>query len=197
MNKELLSAAGIVLTFVMFVPYIRSIYRGQTKPHVFSWVVWGFGTLTVFFAQIADGGGVGAWPIGVSGLITAYIAALSYFKRCDLVVAKADWAFLVAALAALPCWLLTSDPLWTVIILTAVDLAGFGPTFRSAYVRPHDEHMGFFALGAVRNVFAVLALEHYSVTTVLFPAAVGVGCVALVMLLAYRRRSLVGRQHGA
>ena len=191
MDKELLSAAGIALTFIMFVPYIRSIHRGQTKPHVFSWVVWGFGTFVVFLAQIADGGGLGAWPIGVSGLITIYIAALAFFKRCDLAIAKADWAFFIAALSALPCWLLTSDPVWTVIILTAVDLAGFGPTFRSAYVRPHDEHMGFFALGFLRNVIAILALEHYSVTTVLFPAAVGVGCVALVILLAYRRRALV------
>ena len=36
MHKELLSAAGIALTFIMFVPYIRSIHRGQTKPHVLS-----------------------------------------------------------------------------------------------------------------------------------------------------------------
>jgi hypothetical protein len=81
MHKELLSAAGIALTFVMFVPYIRSIHRGQTKPHVFSWVVWGFGTFVVFLAQLADGGGLGAWPIGVSGLITIYIAALSFCSK--------------------------------------------------------------------------------------------------------------------
>jgi hypothetical protein len=50
--------------------------------------------------------------------------------------------------------------------------------------------MGFYALAAVRNLLAILALEHYSLTTILFPAAVGIGCVALVVMVAYRRKQL-------
>lgn len=42
MPKELLSAAAIALTLAMFFPYIQSIHHGQTKPHMFSWVVWGW-----------------------------------------------------------------------------------------------------------------------------------------------------------
>ena len=47
--------------------------------------------------------------------------------------------------------------------------------------------MGFFALGGLRNLLVVLALEHYSWTTVLFPAAVGVACMLMVALLGLRR----------
>lgn len=188
--KELLSAAAIVLTFVIFVPYIRSIRRGATKPRVFSWVIWALGTFVVFVAQLAGSGGVGAWPIGVSGLITAYIAILAYSKQSDTAITRTDWLFFIVALAAVPCWFLTADPLWAVVILTAVDLAGFGPTFRSAYARPYDERMGFYSLAAVRNLLAILALERYSLTTVLFPAAVGVACVAFVAMVAYRRKQL-------
>ena len=50
--------------------------------------------------------------------------------------------------------------------------------------------MGFYSFGAVRNGLAVLALEHYSATTVLFPAAVGAACVAFVLMVAYRRRQV-------
>ena len=195
MLKQLLSAAAIVLTFVIFVPYIRSIRSGRTKPHVFSWGIWALGTFVVSLAQLAGSAGAGAWPIGVSGLITAYIAVLAYRRRTDTAITKADWSFLILALAALPCWYLTADPLWAVVILTAVDLAGFGPTFRSAYARPHDERMGFYALAALRNVLAVFALEHYSLTTVLFPAAVGIACVALVAMVAYRRKLLEQQVH--
>jgi hypothetical protein len=194
-HKELLSAAAIILTLVMFVPYIRTIRQGTTRPHFFSWVIWGLGTITVFLAQLAGHAGAGAWAIGVSGVITLYIAALAYLKRTDLAITRTDWAFLAASLSALPCWYFTSDPLWAVLILTAVDLAGFGPTFRSAYVRPWSEHMGFFAMGAIRNGLVILALEHYSVTTVLFPAAVGAGCIALVALLALRRRFMRNGRH--
>jgi hypothetical protein len=188
MIKELLSAAAIVLTFAIFVPYIRSIRQGLTKPHVFSWVIWALGTFVVFLAQLAGSAGVGAWPIGVSGLITAYIAVLAYSKQADTAITRLDWVFFVAALAAVPCWFLTSDPLSAVLILTGVDLAGFGPTFRSAYARPYDERIGFYSLAAVRNLLAILALERYSLTTLLFPAAVGVACVAFVAMVAYRRK---------
>jgi hypothetical protein len=192
MPKELLSATGIALTFVMFVPYIRSIQQGRTKPHVFSWFIWGSGTLVVFLAQLAAGGGLGAWPLGVSGVITACIAMLAYRKRTDRSITRLDWVFFGVAATALPSWFLASDPLWAVLILTGVDLAGFGPTFRSAYVRPYEERTGFYLLGAVRNVLAILALEHYSLTTVLFPAAVGLACLAFVAMVTYRRRTLAG-----
>ena len=199
MPKELLSAAGIALTFVIFIPYIRSIQQGRTKPHVFSWFIWASGTLVVFLAQLAGGGGLGAWPIGVSGLVTAYIAMLAYRKRTDRSITTSDWAFLVAALTALPSWFLTADPLWAVLILTAVDLAGFGPTFRSAYVRPYDERPGFYLLGALRNLISILALERYSFTTVLFPAAVGLACLMFVAMVICRRQTLTRsrgvRQH--
>jgi len=194
MYKELLAAAAIVLTFVAFVPYVRSILAGQTKPHAFSWIVWGLGTFVVFLAQLADRGGLGAWPTGVSGLITAGIAVLAYRGRADTSITKVDWAFLAIALAALPCWLLTSNPLVAVVLLTGMDLAGFVPTFRVAFLRPRDEHIGFYSLGALRNAVAIAALEHYSWTTVLFPAAVGVACALFVAMVAYRRTQLRGRR---
>jgi hypothetical protein len=79
--KDILSAIAFVVTIALFADYIRSIRAAKTVPHVFSWTVWAGGTLIVFFAQLAGGGGVGAWPIGFSGCITAYIAYLAYRKR--------------------------------------------------------------------------------------------------------------------
>lgn len=190
MSKELLSAASIALTFYMFVPYIRSIRGGRTKPHAFSWLIWALSTFTVFFAQIAGHAGVGAWPIGVSGVITAYIALLAWRHSADRSATRSDWVFLVIALMALPCWALTANPLWAVLILTGVDLAGFAPTFRIAYAQPHAEHVGFYLLAVLRNAILMLALEHYSLTTVMFPAAVGLSCLAFVLMVLYRRRAL-------
>ena len=166
--KEILSAIAIALTFAAFVPYIRTIIGGTTKPHVFSWVIWGSTTFAVFLAQLEGKGGVGAWPIGVSGSITIFIAWLAYLKQADITITRTDWLFFISALSSLPLWYFTSDPLWAVVILTTVDVLGFGPTFRKAYSSPHSESLLFFALFAVRNILVILALEHYSVTTVLF-----------------------------
>lgn len=191
MLKSLFSAVAIALTFALFYPYVRSIIRGATKPHTLSWVIWGIGTFAVFFAQLADGAGIGAWPIGLSALITCYVALLSWIKRSDLTITAADWSCLAAAFLAVPVWLITSSPFWAVLILTVIDLVGFGPTVRKAYSRPREERIWFFVLGALRNAFVIAALEHYSPTTVVFPLAVGLACLALAAFIVYRR-SVVG-----
>ena len=189
--KEIFSAIAIVLTFLAFVPYIRTIMTGATRPHVFSWIIWGSTTFVVFLAQLKAKGGGGAWPIGVSGTVTIFIAFLAYLKRADISITKADWLFLVSALSALPVWYITADPLWAVVILTVMDVLGFGPTLRKAYTFPHSEPLRFFALFAARNILVVGALERYSITTVLFPAVIAAACILLIVTIVYRRRALV------
>ncbi|MBK9662748.1 MAG: hypothetical protein IPO71_06655 [Nitrosomonas sp.] len=188
--KEILSFVAIVLTLAAYIPYIRAIFSGTIKPHVFSWVIWGATTLLAFLAQLEANGGVGAWPIGVSGSITIFIACLAYLKRADVTITKSDWLFFVAAMSSLPLWYLTSDPLWAVVMLTTVDVLGFGPTIRKAYHFPYSESLLFFGLFAVRNLLVMMAFENYSMTTLLFPAVIATVCVLLMMMIAHRRRML-------
>lgn len=185
--KQILSGIAFVFTYLLFVPYIRSIKQEIIVPHVFSWIVWAFGTFIVFLAQLADGAGVGAWPVGFSACITGYIAFLSYRLRSIIRITGRDWILFLLAIAAIPGWYFASDPFWAVLFLTIADLLGFGPTLRKAYSHPYQEHMGFFALGGVRNLLVCLALENYSWTTVLFPAAVGTACFGVAVFLLIRR----------
>lgn len=192
--KEIISAIAMIITFVAFHPYLRGVFRNTIKPHVFSWIIWATTTLVVFFAQVQSQGGVGAWPIGLSGGITALIAVLAYAKRSDVSITRLDWLFFISAMASLPLWYFTSDPMWAVVVLTIVDILGFGPTLRKVYAVPHSESLTFFALFAGRNALVILALESYSVATVLFPATVAVACV-LVMALIMARRGVVAANH--
>lgn len=188
--KNILSAIAIALTILAYFPYIRSILKGETRPHVFSWVVWGISTFIVFLAQLADEGGVGAWPIGISGLITLYVAILAYTKKSDNTITKIDWLFFILAIASLPVWYLTSNPLLAVVILTAADVLGFGPTFRKAYICPFEEQLMFFVIMTLRNLISITALEHYSMTTVLFPAVIAATCLIFIAMVIHRRRTL-------
>lgn len=193
--KELLSTVAIALTLIAFFPYIRSIMQGKIKPHVFSWAIWGATTFIVFLAQLKDNGGAGAWPIGVSGIITIYVAVTAFIKRSDMTITKTDWIFFIMAMTSLPFWYVTTDPLWAVVILTTVDVLGFGPTVRKAYLFPFEEQLTFFALFMVRNLVAMMALENYSLTTVLFPMVIAFACLLLMLMITYRRRDLSTCEH--
>jgi len=189
-SKQILSAIAIALTILAFYPYIRSILRGQTRPHVFSWIIWSLTTCIVFLAQWQADGGAGAWPVGCSAVITAGVAILGALKAADIQITGSDWGFLLAALASLPLWYLTADAVWAVVLLTGIDILGFGPTLAKVYRSPFSEDMLFYLLYCLRNILVLFALENYSVTTVLFPLAVGSACLLLLVLLVWRRRLL-------
>lgn len=186
--REIFSVLAIILTLTGFFLYIRSIVLGIIQPHMFTWIIWSFVTFTVCLAQIEDGGGVGAWPIGVSGILTIVVAIMSLLKRSDLSIRKIDIVFFVTALLSLPLWYFTSDPLWTVILLSWVDVCGFVPTIRKAYHQPFQENLAFFTIFLFRNLIAIAALEHFSMTTVLFPAAISLPTIVLIGVIFYRRR---------
>ncbi len=190
LHKEVFATIAIALTFIAFIPYIVSILKGSVKPHVFSWAIWSITTLTVFFAQWSEGAGVGAWSTGVSGCVTVLIAMLAFIKRVDITITRSDWIFFILAIMSLPLWYVTSDPVWTVVILTSIDLMAFAPTVRKIYIMPFSEPILFFAIFALRDFLVVLALEHYSVATVLFPASISTSCILLIAMMIYRRRAV-------
>lgn len=171
-------------------PYIYSILKGKTTPHLFTWLVWSITTTVIFFAQVKSHSGVGAWPIGFSALVTIFIACLAYTKRESVKITPSDWIFLIMALSSIPLWYFTANPLWAIVILTGTDLCGFGPTILKAYRQPYSEPILFFLMFFIQNIFILLALETYSLATLLFPVSIGSSCLLVVFLLAIRRKSL-------
>lgn len=190
MEKEFLSTIAMVITVVGFYPYIYSIYQNKIKPHIFTWFIWGITTSIVFLAQLQDGGGAGAWAIGFSALITIFIAFLSYLKRTQVSINALDWVFLSLALSSIVIWYFTSQPLWAVVILTIADILGFGSTFKKSYYDPYSESLTFMSIFFTRNFVIILALENYSLTTLLFPVTVNITLFFLIIMIVYKRFKL-------
>ncbi len=179
---------AVVLTVVGFAPYLIGIRGGTMKPHVFSWVIWTISTSVVFFAQVTAEGGAGAWSTGVSATLTAYVTWLAWSLHRDISITRSDWVFLWAALVSLPLWYVTANPLWSVVILTLVDVLGFGPTLRKLYHHPYEESLFFYWVFVVRSALSIFALESLSLTTLLFPGAMVVSCLMVCIMLWWRRR---------
>lgn len=187
LDKPLLGMLATLLTVLAYLPYIRSIFQGKTRPHVFTWIIWGLATGIAFLVTLAEHGGAGAWPIGFSAAVSLFVAVVAYVKRADIRITRMDWMFFIAALAAMPVWWVANDPLWAVMLITLIELLGFGPTMRKAWFQPYSESMSFLAILIVRNMLIIAALGQYSLATVLFPAAAAIACLALIAMMVWRR----------
>jgi len=187
--KQYLAAVAIILTFVGYLPYLLAILRNKAKPHAFSWFIWGITMSSVFVAQIYGGGGVGAASLGLSALIALGIAVISYLKKSDDTIAKMDWVFLCMALMAIPLWFFTANPLYAVMVLTIVDAIGYLPTLRKAYHKPFEENALVFFMMTISSIFALLALETYSLANMMFQVMIIIGNIIVISVLLIRRRS--------
>jgi len=87
-------------------------------------------------------------------------------------------------------WLVANDPIWAVVLITIIELLGFGPTLHKTWLHPYSESMSFLVIMIVRNALIIVALDQLSLTTALFPAAVAAACWALIAVMAWRKPRL-------
>lgn len=76
------------------------------------------------------------------------------------------------------------------VILTAVDIAGFSPTFRKSYDHPFDEQFTFFVLRTARNTVAAVALKHFSAATLMVQTVMTAVCVVCIATVLHGRRAV-------
>ncbi|MDD5585895.1 MAG: hypothetical protein PHY92_02930, partial [Alphaproteobacteria bacterium] len=65
---------------------------------------------------------------------------------------------------------------------------GFYPTYRKSYKNPHQEAALLFFVFSLTNLMRLYSVEHYSLTTTLYPAALAVLNLSLVLMLIWRRK---------
>jgi len=188
--KALVGLIAIALVFVGYVPYIRDVIKGKTHPHAYSWFLWASVGLIIFALQLTAGGGVGAY-VTLSAVIITYVIFGLGLRYGKAEITKTDSVFFVLALVGIGLWLLAKQPVLSVILLDSVEVLAFAPTIRKSWHRPHSETLSSYAMNSLRFGLALLAMAHYSVVTVLYPATWLVANVMFCILLVARRRKLL------
>ena len=189
--KNIFGYIAIFIAIISYIPYLKKIYSGKFKPHVFSWIIWTLLTAIAFFAQLSDGGGIGSWATGISAIFSLLIVIASFkFNKNIGFITKTDWFSFFAGLLSIPLWIITDDPLWSVILVTVIDLLGFYPSFRKGYKKPQEDSTILFGLSGIKFALAIIALEHFSIVTVLYPLALVIADFLFVLMLIVRRKQL-------
>lgn len=187
MTKELFGGLAVVCGLIAYIPYVRSILRGKTKPHAFSWFVWSLILVTAFGVQFSAGAGPGAW-YPASGMLMCVAIFLYALIKGDRAYSVIDWLALVGAITAFVLWQVTKDPTLAAIFVTAADAISYIPTLRKTYLHPEQESLRAFSIWWVGAILSILALQTYSLATWLYPLS-AVIMNPIVIALALRRRS--------
>ncbi len=189
MIKIIFGAIAAVLALFSSYLYIRDIFRGNTKPHTYTWLIWAIVTTIAYFAQLVSGGGPGSWATGVAALVTIFTLLLSLkgnYGTKD--ITKFDKICLVLAVFSILPWLLTKSILWSVLLATFIDLIAFFPTMRKTWNAPKSESLGSMYVDAVKHALSTVAMGRYSLITLIYPLSVLITKFVIIGEIVYLRK---------
>ena len=184
--KAVLGIIAVLMTVWAHIPYLLHTLNGSNKPHVFTWVIWTLLTGIAFAAQMAEKAGPGAWATGVCSAICMVITIAAY-RSGEKYITKSDWVMFILGLTAIPVWMATDDPLWSIWIVTIIDLSALYPTLRKSWIRPHEENSFMYGFNIPRHIVGILAIANVSTVTVLYPAALLLMNAGMFVMLKTRR----------
>jgi hypothetical protein len=192
MEKIIFGLISVLLTVIGFIPYVYSIFTHKTKPHLFTWCVWGILTAIIFSIQVAQQAGPGSWSTGVTALTCAIIMVLSIFWG-EKTGTLFDWIALAVSVAVIPFWLVCNDPAMSAVLITLIDAAAFYPTLSKTYKNPWSENLFYYWIWLIRYPASILGLNILNLANVVYPAVwtvIGVGFLAM----ALTRRAVLNKK---
>ncbi|HEU0085675.1 MAG TPA: hypothetical protein VFQ59_01810 [Candidatus Paceibacterota bacterium] len=187
--KIIIGTIAVAIQLGSYAIYFHGIWKGKTKPHAFTWLVWGILSAVGFAAVAVSGGEAGSWILAVNTVACLTIAGIG-FKQKRVHYDLYDWLALVGALIGILLWWFTKNPLYAVILVALSDIICAIPTIRKAYRLPFEENAISFSIGIFYYPLSILALETLSVTTWLYPVSITFIDIVLVAIILIRRKKL-------
>lgn len=178
-----------ILTLVFFAVYLSSILKWETKPHLYTALLYSLMTWLILYSQIVNDAGLWAVYLGITFVFWCIIFLMS-FKFWIKNIVLADKISLVLALFAIPIWYFSWNPLLSVILLMIVDLFSTIPTIRKTYVDPYSENSYVYLIEFLAILFSVLALTQVDFINAWYLLYIMIFDVLMCLIVFYRRKSL-------
>jgi hypothetical protein len=190
-----LSLFGIVagvLQGLFYVPYVRDVLRGSTRPHRGSWTIWCALSLIVLASQRADGG---RWSllVVVAQLVGGAVILALALERGVGGTTRLDIGLGAVAAAGLVGWYLADDPTIATVCVVIADGVAVLMMLPKTYAHPDSETLSAFVFSALSGVFALAAVGSLDFGLLLYPAYFVVADLVLIGLITRRRFALLGQ----
>ncbi len=187
--KIILGAIAAGLAIFSSYLYIRDIFKGNTRPHTYTWLIWSIVTTIAFLGQWVSGGGPGSWATGVAAIVTTFTLILSLkggYGTKD--INNFDKLCLALALVAILPWLLAKSVFWSVTLATLIDLIAFFPTMRKTWHAPNSESLASMYIDAVKHSLSMFSMGSYSFINLIYPASVLITKFVIIGEIVFLRK---------
>lgn len=167
------------------------MFRRKTKPHVFSWLIWGLLSGNGFLAQVSAHAGIGAWATGLTSVASLTIFCFA-LRMGTTKPTTFDWTLLSLALTGLLLLFVVNNHRVALCLTLIALIAGFAMTIRKAYKKPHEEQSIAFWLNTLKFIPSIFALANFTFLTVAYPLVAALGNLTIALVVTLGHRGLLG-----
>jgi len=191
--KAIFGILSSTAIFVGGIPYINDIIKRRVKPHILSWLGWGFITAIGGFAMLAEGS---TWAVALIFANTVMCLVIAFsamaIKTGVWSTGFQDYAFLGAGLLGIVLWQTLNMPVLALICAILADLAFGIPTIIKTFKDPSTETPFLWAMSVLAEIFGLLALSNFSFSEAAYPVYLFIFdlIIFLIILKVIKRRTI-------
>lgn len=159
--------SGLFAT-VEFIPYIRNILKGKTKPQRTTFFIYTVINTISFTSQLAKGATNSLWLpfVFFSGTLIVFLLSV---KRGVGGFQTKDYIVLVIAGFGLLAWYLSKEAAIALYSVILIDAAGTYLTIEKAYKHPESETLITWVLSSLAGFLAFLSVGSLNSVLISFP----------------------------
>jgi hypothetical protein len=179
---EYLVVVAAFASLIAAIVYIRSMFKGNTKPNKVTWFMWSIAPLIATAAAISKGVSWAVLPVFMSGFCPLLIFASSFFtKKTYWKLSTFDYFCGTLSGMALVFWFATNDPNLAIALAIVSDTFAAIPTFKKSWSNPETESAWPFIVGFFGPMTSFAVATIWSFSELAFP----VYLIVINFLLAF------------
>lgn len=176
--------AGI-MSFISFLPYIRSIFKGDTKPQRATYAIWVLVTILTLSSYLSLGATFTVWVV-LSSMVMQILVFILSFKYGMGGFEKLDIACLTLAFIGAVLWFLTKRAEAALYIGIFLEFLGFIPVFKKSYLFPKTENSLSWAIATFAAFLNVFAITSIAFNIAFYPVLILLSDALVISLLTIR-----------
>ena len=167
---EYIVLIAAVLSSLAALAYIRSMFKGDTKPNRVTWLMWSVAPFVATAASLSMGADWAVIPVFMAGFGPFMIFTASFFSRkAYWKLAKFDYVCGVISALAIVLWYITSNPGIAIVFSILSDALAGVPTIIKAWHDPKTESVWPYFIGIFSPITSFVVAAAWNFSELAFP----------------------------
>jgi len=187
MNTHTIGILAGILNCTLIIPYIYSIFKGDTKPNRITWFIWSFLAWVLLLASLQSGAKATTFWLLAAAINSTLVAIISIWKGVSAKDPLDMWCFFLGV-GGVVLWIITRRAELSVYISALVDIIAIIPTVRKVWHAPSSEPKISWTGGFISALLNVAAIDSTKFAIILPPFVV-IGWHLMVLIPMYFKKN--------